>query len=103
MLISAGFFGQRTAQEGLAGAWISLEHDAATFVNEPAAGQISNNATIQRTLVDVQNVMDICFWETELRLLDQPFDLFVILSLIDAVRQQLETVIEWKRQCLRIL
>ena len=86
MLSTAGFFCHRAAQEGLAGAGISLEHDAAAIVDKPAAGHVSNNAAVERPLVDIQDVMDIRLWETELRILNQPPYLVVIFPLIDTVR-----------------
>lgn len=56
--MSAGFFCHCTPQEGFPRARISLEHNAAAFVNEPAASQISNNAPVERSFVNVKDVVN---------------------------------------------
>src|SRR5699024_3852302 len=47
VLPATSFFCHCTAKEGLARTGISLEHDAAAFVNEPATGQVSDNASVE--------------------------------------------------------
>ena len=73
------------------------------FVNEPTTGQTSDNASVERTLVDVQDVMDIGLRKTEPRVLDQSLHLVIVLPLIDAVRKHLETIIKGKGQRLWVL
>lgn len=67
VLSASGFFCHCTAKEGLSGAGIPLEHDAAAVINEPATGQVSNNASVKRAHVDVYNAMDACLREPEPR------------------------------------
>ena len=62
-----------------------MKHDATAFIDEPATGQVSDNTPVEWTLVDVQDVMDIDLWKTELRVLDQPLHLVVVLPLIDII------------------
>ena len=103
MLSTAGFFCHRTAKEGLSRAGVSLEYNAAAVIDESAAGQIGDNAPVERAFIHVQDVMDIRFWKTKLCVLDQSLHFLIVFPLIDAVCQQLKPVIKGKCQRLRIL
>ena len=100
---AARFLSKGTGQICLSAAWISLQDNALVVFDKAAGSKFIDYISVHRPLFVIEDIMDICLWQSELCTLDKLPDLCIILLLIHGVCELLESLFKRKRYGLRIL